>query len=315
MTRMMRVALCVIAASPAVLRSQTVADCRVQTQDACQKAEDIYTYIFPQLGLGLAAGNPVLGSNRMLGGLGHFSVGVRSSFLKAAIPDFDEIAVSILGRQSDDIPLIRQTTPVPVFDAAIGLFKGIPVGVTHIGAIDALASLTYVPDIIEDVDVDIEGNTRFGFGVQVGLLEESIVVPGITFSYLQRGLPELSFNTNASTPATFSVENLDVTVSTWRLIASKNFMVFALSAGFGGDTYESEGTLRASAAGFQESIPLDRSQSRRNWFVDVTLNLGPVKLAGEYGGITSKTLSTFNSFDPEAGASRNYFSAGLRIGF
>jgi hypothetical protein len=163
--------------------------------------------------------------------------------------------------------------------------------------------------------VQIDGKTRFGFGVQVGLLEESVVIPGISFSFLQRGLPEISFSSNANTPATFSVTNLEVTVSSWRVIASKNFIAFGISAGFGGDSYASEGTLGATAAGFSEEIPLDRSISRSNWFVDLTINLGPVKIAGEYGGVMKKTTPTFNTFDPEAGAARTYFAAGLRIGF
>src|SRR5690348_3374234 len=108
MNRMTHAVLGVLFATPTLLQAQTVADCRLQTQDACQKAEDIYTYLFPQLGAGLAAGNPVLGSNKMLGGLGHFSVGVRASFLKASIPDFNDIPVSILGKQNSDIPLLEQ---------------------------------------------------------------------------------------------------------------------------------------------------------------------------------------------------------------
>lgn len=302
-------------AFPVLLSAQTVADCRLQTQDACQKAEDIYTYLFPQLGASLAAGNPVLGSTRMLGGLGHFSVGVRAAAIKSSIPKFDEIDVSLLGKVSSDIPLKEQWLPVPVFDAAVGVYGGIPVGVTHIGAIDALASLTVVPKVIDEEDIKIDGTTKFGFGVQVGLLEESIVVPGISFAYLQRGIPQVNFSTNANTPATFAVNDLDVKVSTWRLIASKNLMLFGISAGIGGDSYKSEGVLRASAAGFSEQIPLDRTVTRPNWFVDLTLNAGPVKIAGEYGSVGKKTLDTFNHFDPEAGASRSYFSAGLRIKF
>jgi hypothetical protein len=312
--RNISVAFGLLLVTPGLLSAQ-VSTCQVQTEDACQKGRDIYTYLFPQLGAGLAAGNPLLGSTGALGGLGHFSAGVRVSFLNASLPDFDDIPVSLGGRESNDIPLIKQWTPVPVFDAAVGLFKGIPVGVTHIGAVDALASLTYVPDVIEDIDVELEGNTRFGFGVRVGLLEESIVVPAITVSYLQRGLPELSFNTNANTPATFSVRNLDVAVSSWRLMASKNFIAFGLAAGIGGDTYDSDGTLRASAGGSTVGIDLTRSMTRSNWFVDLTINLGPVRLAGEYGGVASKTLETFNTFDPAAGASRNYFSTGLRVAF
>lgn len=315
MNRVMRALMGMFVGAPALLHGQSATQCRLQTQDACQKAEDIYTYLFPQLGAGLAAGNPVLGSTRMHGGFGHFSVGVRSSFLKASIPDFNNISVGILGAQSSEMPLLEQLTPIPVFDASVGVFGGVELGVTHVGAIDALASLTIIPDLLDDIDVQLEGKTRFGFGVQVGLLEESVLIPGISFSFLQRGLPEISFNTNANTPATFSVRNLDVTVSSWRVIASKTFIAFGLSAGFGGDSYESDGILGATAAGFSEAIPLDRSISRSNWFVDLTIKLGPVRIAGEYGGVMKKTMPTFNTFDPEAGASRHYFAAGLRIGF
>jgi hypothetical protein len=311
---MLAVAACLVAA-PALLQAQTVADCRLQTQDACQKAEDIYTYLFPQLGVGLAAGNPVLGLSRAGGGLGHFSVGVRVSAVKADVPDFDNIAVGLLGRENTDIPLTQHWTPVPVFDASVGLFRGFQVGVTHLGSVDALASLTVVPSLpVEESDLRLEGTSRFGLGVQIGLLEESVAIPGISFAFLQRGLPKVTANSQANTPATFSVEDLDVTVSTWRLIVNKNFLAFALSAGVGGDRYESTGILRATAAGFTEEIHLDRAMNRINWFVDLTLNLGPVKLGAEYGGITEKDATTFNTFDPVAGAARTYFAVGLRLG-
>ena len=49
------------------------------TQDACQKAVDIFAFMTPQLGIGLVGGNATLGATSALGGIGHFSIGVRGN--------------------------------------------------------------------------------------------------------------------------------------------------------------------------------------------------------------------------------------------
>ena len=51
-------------------------------QDACQQAYDVYQFMAPQLGLALAGGNATLGTGSTLGGLGHFSIGVRVNVFK-----------------------------------------------------------------------------------------------------------------------------------------------------------------------------------------------------------------------------------------
>src|SRR3954471_15647942 len=48
-------------------------------QDACQKAVDIFAFMTPQLGIGLVGGNATLGATSALGGIGHFSIGVRGN--------------------------------------------------------------------------------------------------------------------------------------------------------------------------------------------------------------------------------------------
>ena len=54
----------------------------VYLQDACQKGVDIFNLLAPQLGASLAGGNAVLGQSGALGGLGHFTIGVRGNVLQ-----------------------------------------------------------------------------------------------------------------------------------------------------------------------------------------------------------------------------------------
>src|SRR5205085_2874134 len=55
-------------------------------RDACQKAIDLFKYMAPQLGTAIAGGNPTLGQGGNLGGLGHFSAGIRLNAVQGNIP-------------------------------------------------------------------------------------------------------------------------------------------------------------------------------------------------------------------------------------
>src|SRR5665213_4527049 len=59
-------------------------------QDACQQAYDVYQFMAPQLGLALAGGNATIGQGSVLGGLGHFSVGVRGNVFNGKLPQVDQ---------------------------------------------------------------------------------------------------------------------------------------------------------------------------------------------------------------------------------
>ena len=319
MYRSVRAALVAAVVVPMALQAQGAADCRIETRDACQKAQDLYAFMLPQLGLGLAGGNPVLGSSSVIGKFPHVSVGLRASVFKGNIPKFDDIDVVDDGPVASNIPLEETWLGAAAFDGALGLFQGFTLGVTRVLSLDALVSLTYIPKFGDDdggeSDVEVDGTTKFGFGGRIGLLEESVAIPGVSFSYLQRGLPKLTLNTDANTAANFSVEELDIKVAAWRIMANKNFLAFSLNAGYGKDKYTSDGVLTASAFGFSESVTLDRDLDRTNWFVGLAINLGPVKLAGEYGQGGKSDVTTVNVFNPAAGDKLKYYSAGLRIAF
>src|SRR5215212_2514924 len=54
-------------------------------QDACQKAIDLFNYMAPQLGISITGGNATLGKGGTLGGLGHFSLGLRLNVVQGSI--------------------------------------------------------------------------------------------------------------------------------------------------------------------------------------------------------------------------------------
>src|SRR4051794_38071483 len=56
--------------------------------DACQKAIDIFKYLAPQLGTTIAGGNSIMGSGGVLGGLPHWTVGLRATVISGAVPQF-----------------------------------------------------------------------------------------------------------------------------------------------------------------------------------------------------------------------------------
>lgn len=304
--------------SAASLRAQGAASCQLVLADACQKAEDLYSYLFPQLGTALAGGHPVLGSGDVLGGLGHFSVGLRVTAVRGSFVDPTRVSVSTTGRVASTIATEDQYIPAPALDAAIGLFSGFEVGVTHIGGLDALLSFSYLPAPSSDNSVYElpDGSKRIGIGGRLGVLEESILIPGITFAVLRRPIPTITARSSTGSTS-YGVENLEIDVNTWRVVATKSFLSFALSGGIGGDTYESSGFAVASDPSLTtqtERIALDRSVKRRTWFAGISFGLGPVQVGAEYGGVSSGSIATFNTFDPTGDSPRNYASVALRFG-
>lgn len=323
MRRSIRNALIATAVVPVLALAQAPTGCSTINDDACQKAKDLYSFFLPQFGVALSGGNAVLGSTGTLGKLGHFNVGLHATVLNGNLPNFDNVNVSETGRVASNIATDKQILGAPGVDAQIGIWGGIPLGLTHVGSVDALVSFIYIPDVPKDENnsgesqVTFDGHTHFGFGVRVGLIDEAVIIPGVSFTYLQRGLPAVSLTSTSQDDATLGVDKLKIDVATWRLMATKSFLLFALSAGFGGDSYKSDGTITAqsSLAQINDQVSLKQTITRTNWFVDLTLKLGPVKLAGEIGGVSGGSITTFNTFDPKADASRQYASVGLRFGW
>jgi len=294
-------------------------------QDACQQAYDVYQLIAPQLGLALAGGNATAGTGSVLGGLGHFSVGVRVNAFDGLFPNTSGggYPVSTNGAQRRTLATKGQWFGAPTADAAIGLFKGFPLALTNVLGVDALISAEYVPTIHNgDFSLDPSSNFRFGYGARIGLLSESIAFPGVSFTWIERDLPTIKVGINGSAVgangSTIAIDNMDVRTHAWRIVASKSLIAFSVAAGVGQDNYEQSATLTGTVNQFgasaSQSLAAKQSLGRTNFFGDFSINLPVLKIVFEAGDAVGGSVATYNSFaGGRADRSQIYGSFGLRL--
>ncbi len=291
-------------------------------QDACQKAIDLFKYLAPQLGAVLAGGNPTQGVSGTLGGPGHFSLGVRGNILYASLPQMDRVVPNTRGAQVSTYGIDEQIIGFATADFALGLFRG--AAGSGFGSVDLLVSGSYVPSY-SNANVDIavpSGSVKLGFGAKVGLLTESATRPGISVSYLDRGLPAVSI-TGKSGDDRLVLADLSVRSKSWRAVAGKSFLIFGVGGGFGQDRYDSNANITVTVApraatpgGTGGPIALGQQITRNNLFGTAWLNLKIFRLVGELGRVTGGTIVTYNQFDSEypADGARTYGSVGISIG-
>jgi len=296
------------------------------SQDACQKAIDLFQYLAPQLGTSIAGGNPTLGQGGTLGGLGHFSAGLRVNVVQGDLPQVDNLSVSTGGAQQTQFQTKSQYLPMPTADLAIGVFKGVPLPLTNVGGVDFLVSASYVPEYDNSgVSVKVpNGSLKLGYGARVGILQESLLVPGIAVSYLVRDLPTLNIAGNSSGDSLY-VNNLSLKTKAWRVTASKSLILFGLAAGIGQDKYDASTDIGAhvaartvppTSAANAGPVSISQSLTRTNIFGDLSVNLLLFKLNAEIGQVSGGTINTYNTFSGKQPAdSRIYGSVGARFGF
>ena len=305
-------------------------------QDACQKSVDVFDLVAPQLGPGIAGGNALLGSGAALGGPGRLSVGVRANVLRGRLPRLAGASVSTAGAQASDFRTTAPTVVVPTADAALGLFGGFAAGPLRVGGLDALGSLTYVPDYDNpDVAVGARGRrVQFGYGARVGLVQESALLPGLGATYLRRDLPStdvlgLVATSGGERNDTLGVAGLRTRTDAWRVVASKTVSVLTVSAGAGQDRYRSRARVAAvlnetiavigpvRLAG--EAFDLTQRVTRTSYFADVSLTLPVVVLTGEVGraqgGRVRRSFNTFDGRDDRATDAVTFYAAGVRLRF
>ncbi len=290
------------------------------TQDGCQKALDLFNFMAPQLGIMLVGGNAVAGEHSTLRGPGHVSLGVRANGIEAALPRVDQRTPATTGAVSSDYAVRSQWVAAPVLDAAIGLFRGIPLAGTYAFGVDALVNVAYIPSVEED-DLSIEvpdGSFKFGVGGRVGVLAETFLTPGIAVTWLRRDLPTLNFFGRVSGDD-LEVRNARVETTAWRVVAGKNFSVFGLAVGGGRDRYDTSAdaqvTISRVVPPVTSSVVAARQVlDRTNLFANATLNLPALRLVAEVGRVSGGHIVTYNSFSGErADDPRTYASLGLRV--
>ena len=290
-------------------------------QDACQKAIDLFRYMSPQLGMVLAGGNPTQGKGGTLGGLGHFSLGLRGNALNGSLPEVDKIVPNTRGARQDTYTIDTKPIGFITADVGIGLFKGF--ATNGFGSVDALVSASYVPEYTgSDVEVAVpSGSIKLGFGAKVGILSETSVRPGISASYLARELPTVDI-TGKSGDDRLLLNDVSVKTKSWRVVAAKSFLFLGAGAGFGQDAYDSNADITVTVAPRQSTqggtggpISLRQKLTRTNLFGTVWLNAGVLKIVGEIGRVSGGDITTYNQFDGVQPAdARTYYSVGLAFG-
>jgi len=311
---------------PGTVNGVGVPDNTRASQDACQKAIDLFQYMAPQLGGAITGGNATLGQAGSLGGLGHFSVGFRINALQGSVPQVQSVSPVVTGAVSSRYDTKTQIIPMPTAELAIGVFKGLPLAITNVGGIDLLVSASYLPEFnSSNVSVKVpNGSLKFGYGARVGILQESLLVPGVSVSYLHRDLPTVNIAATTNSDSLY-VNNLSLKTNAWRIVASKSLLLFGFAAGFGQDKYDASTDIRAhvaartvppTPAANAGPVPLSQNLTRTNVFADVSLNLLLFKVTGEIGQVSGGTINTYNTFSgKQAADSRIYGSVGARFGF
>jgi hypothetical protein len=250
--------------------------------DACQKVADLFKYMNMQIGTWVAGGNPTLGQGGTLGGPGHFWVGL------------------------------------PSVDVAVGIFKGFPVGLTNVGGIDALVNVSYLPSYSKNsIHVGAQDDKwKFGFGGRLGIIQESLLLPGVGVSYMVRDLPTSVLSGEDNSGNTVSISDYRIRTKQWRLTASKKVLFLGLAAGVGQDKYDTKARLTYNVDGNTPDAPIDLhiSPKRTNYFADLSFNLLLAHVVAEIGRVSGGDISTFNKFSTSASDSRTYGSLGFRIG-
>lgn len=302
-------------------------------EDACQKSADLFNLLAPQLGATLTAGSPVLGQASTAGGLGRFSLGVRVNGLRGTVPQFDNVPLSTNGAQRSRIGIDDRFVGYPVVDAAVGLFGGVPLGVTRAGGVDLLVNGTYVPNYDgSDVRIRTEGGgLRIGYGARVGLLQETALVPGVSVAVTRRQVPTTTVLVRVGDDDALGIRDARVRSDSWRVVAGKRLLFVEVAAGYGQDRYDARANVDAVVrnetvvvlgvpllvSGQAAVAQLRQKLTRTNYFGNLTvLSLPLVKVVGEIGRTTGGTLArSFNDLGGRrADAAYTYGSLGVRIG-
>jgi len=316
-------ALLALVARSASAQATQCAGAPTAAQDACYMAMDLFQYVTPQLGISMTGGNVILAQGGTNGGFPRFSVGARVNLVAGNLPKLQTPSETgpAFRTSTNPYPTVDQYIGLPAVDASIGLFRGFPVRFAHVGGVDALLSAVFVPTV-KTSEVAIEPDTplKIGYGLRLGLIEETLLVPGVAVNVMLRDMPTTTIL------ATLAGDSLIVTdyalkTTSWRATAGKSFVGFTIAAGVGQDVYDAstgiESIVNRPVIGRVTTGPLKASQkiTRLNYFANLALNMLVAKLVAEGGVITGGDVTTSNVFDINADAKRIYGSVGLRIGF
>jgi len=288
----------VVSVVPAVAGAQT--GCVVSptslgsAADVCTKANDLFRFLVPQIGVAVAGGNPVPGEGGTMGGFGKRAISVRVVGVDGQVPK-NTVPLNLTGAAvASEFGSTRAPIPLPAVDAAIGLTSGIPFGLTNVGGVDLLLGAMIVPKVSKNafqLDPKSAAGVALSYGVRVGVLQESSLVPGISVSYMRRKLPKVDLGYTPGND-TLLVANTSVRAGSIRIVASKRLPLVGFAAGVGRDVIEGSSEINAvvnetvlgSAQRATVTLPfLAEKVTRNTAFVNVSVSILITRLVAEYG--------------------------------
>ena len=319
MRRIVMVLVMIVGAAPLAAQEPQCASTNNFVQASCQAAVDGIRAFYPLAGMVVTGGNPVIGTARSLGGLGHFALTARVNAIKAALPD------PTATNQTPVPTSFNGALPAPVIEGAVGLTKGLAGGLL---AVDVLGSALILPTGIDNLTVDANA-TKFldaalgiGYGLRVGVLNGAFPVPAVSVSWMHRKVPRLRYGTIGPIIGTGDEFEftMDLTGDSYRAIAGWKLAAVDLAAGIGVDRYRSRDTNirfhNAVTPTSVDTVVINPTNTRALVFVNGGLSLAAVKLVGEIGlqaGNDQEYVTQFQDFDPKA--AHAFGGIGIRFGF
>ncbi len=305
-------------ALPAALAAQN-SECDAYTGNirrVCDAGVDGTRAFHPIAGLLVSGGNPVLGTARSLGGLGHLSLTARVNAVKVTFPELSYDGSTDTVSAGDDI-----IAPAPLIEGALGVYRGLSSGFL---AVDLLASAqllptTQVDGLTVDPDARRVGSVALGlgYGARIGILRGSFVIPSISVSVMRRDIPQIQYG-DVDGGDTYSYA-VDLQATNVRAAASWKFAVLGLAAGLGWDKYTGDARIEFEDPGLlvpRQTVDIKLDNTRVMAFVDAALDFPIVKIVGEAGyqlGKDQRLTTQFEDFDTTQG--KFFAGVGLRLGF
>jgi hypothetical protein len=313
--RRLVVATIALAALTAPAAAQTTTTgCAPATSVACNSLSDVFSTLSSQLGGAVTGGSHTLGLGTTLGGFPHFAVAARVNAVFSRLPDPKNTSVAGAGTEAAKLAANGELIALPTIDAAVGVFEGFKLGVTKVGGVDLLASATYVPNLdISSLKVSPSAQYQLGYGVRIGLLEQSLIVPGVAISILKRDLPSMDVAVKTK-DANLALTNYKVGSTSWRIAAQKNLLMLQAAVGYGQETYDASARLGGTVGALGSINATSKLTEKQNTlYGSLGLTLLLVKVVAEVGQTSGGDLNLLNPFDSNLTKKRYFASLGARF--
>ena len=266
-----------------------------------------------QQGVGLvgALGSDIPGSastlGRRMGSMPRLGLSVSGGVLGVSVPPVSAATpVGLEGKETLALAGAR-------VDFAAGLLDGFRLAPTVGGilALDLIGSYSWAR-LPQGAGVS-GGSSGLGVGARVGLLRESFTLPGISVSAARRW--HGSIQGGEVDAGTAIQADAELTVSSVRAVAGKNWFVLGIMGGLGWDRYEGDARLSV-AGGATDPGPVSGhiASERTIYFVGGWFNFLVTQLSAELGvadGVADPFGARAGAYDP-AGLTW-YLSAAFRI--